>query len=171
MTAVVRPPDNGRPTLLLLHGRGGGEHDLVGVAEAVAPGWGIIAPRGPEAEGGGHAWFTHHAIGVPVIESLDMRLGETAEVAAGLAADAGITGPMVVMGFSNGGMMAGALACARPDLVGGVALLCSAYPLPRHGRARRNAHGRPVGRGRPISSTRRACGGRGGIPGRRCARK
>jgi phospholipase/carboxylesterase len=39
---------------------------------------------------------------------------------------------MVVMGFSNGGMMAGALACARPDLVGGVALLCSAYPLPPH---------------------------------------
>jgi len=132
VNAIVRPADAGRPTLLLLHGRGGTEHDLLALADAVAPGWGVIAPRGPEAEGGGYAWFRHHAIGVPVTESLDVRLGETAELVAGLAQDAGITTPMVAMGFSNGGMMAGSLGAARPDLIGGVVLLCSTYPLPDH---------------------------------------
>jgi phospholipase/carboxylesterase len=39
---------------------------------------------------------------------------------------------MVAMGFSNGGMMAGSLGAARPDLIGGVVLLCSTYPLPDH---------------------------------------
>ena len=37
---------------------------------------------------------------------------------------------MTAVGFSNGGMMAGALGSARPDLVDRVALLSSAYPLP-----------------------------------------
>ena len=132
MSVIVRPADAGRPTLLLLHGRGGSEVDLVPLAQAVAPGWGIIAPRGPEQEGGGYAWFAHHAIGVPVIESLDVRLAETGEAVASHAAQAGVSGPMVAMGFSNGGMMAGSLGAARPDLIGGVALLCSTYPLPPH---------------------------------------
>lgn len=120
------------PTLLLLHGRGGFEHDLLGLAAMVAPGWGVIAPHGPEREGNGFVWFRHQAVGVPVIESLDVRLRETAEVAAGLARDGGVHLPMVAVGFSNGGMMAGALGCARPDLVGGVVLLSSTYPLPSH---------------------------------------
>lgn len=132
MSAVVQRAAGNLPTLLLLHGRGGFEHDLLDLAAMVAPGWGVIAPRGPEREGNGYAWFQHQAIGVPVIESLDVRLHETAEVAAGLARDAGVRLPMVAVGFSNGGMMAGALGCARPDLVGGVVLLSSTYPLPSH---------------------------------------
>ena len=144
MTAIVRPADAGRPTLLLLHGRGGTEHDLVGLAEVVAPGWGIIAPRGPEAEGGGYAWFAHHAIGVPVTESLDVRLAETGEVVAALAREAAVSGPMVAVGFSNGGMMAGSLGAARPDLIGGVVLLCSTYPLPDHIYALGGLGGMPV---------------------------
>lgn len=144
MTAVVLPADPGRPTLLLLHGRGGTENDLVALARAVAPGWGIIAPRGAEQQNGGYAWFTHHAIGVPVIESLDVRLAETGEVVASLAGQAGVTGPMVAIGFSNGGMMAGSLGAARPDLIGGVALLCSTYPLPPHIHALGGLEGMPV---------------------------
>jgi len=144
MTAIVRPGDTGRPTLLLLHGRGGTEQDLLGLADAVAPGWGVIAPRGPEAEGGGYAWFRHHAIGVPVVESLDARLAETGELVAGLARDAGVSAPMVAVGFSNGGMMAGSLAAARHELIGGVALLCSTYPLPEHIFALGGLAGTPV---------------------------
>jgi predicted esterase len=48
MPDIVHTPQAGRPSLLLLHGRGGTEHDLVGLAQAVAPGWGIIAARGPD---------------------------------------------------------------------------------------------------------------------------
>lgn len=144
MAAIVRPAEGDLPTLVLLHGRGGTEHDLVGLARAVAPGWGIIAPRGPEPEGGGFAWFRHHRIGVPVIDSLDTRLGETAEVVSGLAREEGARMPLTVVGFSNGGMMAGALGCARPDLVDSVVLLSSAYPLPAHLYALGGLSGRPV---------------------------
>jgi len=141
---VVHAPAGDLPTLLLLHGREGSEHDLPGMAAAVAPGWGVIAPRGPEHEGDGFAWFRHRTIGVPVIESLDLRMQETAEVAAGLARDAEVRLPMVAVGFSNGGMMAGALGCARPDLVGAVALLSSSYPLPAHVYALGGMSGMPV---------------------------
>ncbi len=144
MTTIVRVADAGRPTLLLLHGRGGDAEDLVPIADAVALGWGVIAPRGPDAEGGGYAWFTHHAVGVPVRESLDVRLGETAEVAAALQRPAAGHGRMVAVGFSNGGMMAGSLGAARPDLIGGVALLSSAYPLPDHVYAMGGLKGMPV---------------------------
>ena len=45
-------------------------------------------------------------------------------------AEHGLEAPLTAVGFSNGGMMAGALSAVRPDLVGDVALLSSAYPLP-----------------------------------------
>ena len=120
----------GAPTLLALHGRGGAEGDLLGLGEALGTGVGVLAPRGPEAEGGGYAWFRHHAIGVPDLPSLDERLAEVAAWLEGAVAAHGLATPLTAVGFSNGGMMAGALAAARPDLVGDVALLSSAYPLP-----------------------------------------
>jgi len=120
------------PGLLVLHGRGGTEADLVPVARLIGPGHGVLAPRGPEAQPPGWAWFAHRAIGVPVEESFDARLLELAdwlEVAA-LAYD--IRLPMVAMGFSNGGMMAGALVAVRPDLVDRAILMASGYALPPH---------------------------------------
>lgn len=125
-----RPAEPGRPTLLLLHGRGGAEGDLVPLADAIAPGLGVLAPRGPDAQQpAGFAWFLHRAIGVPVPESLDARLAQVGAWVADAAARYG-TGPLVAVGFSNGGMMAGALLAARPDLVSSAALLSGAYPLP-----------------------------------------
>ncbi|MCU0307414.1 MAG: alpha/beta fold hydrolase [Thermoleophilia bacterium] len=118
------------PTLLLLHGRGGHEGDLVPVARAVAPGAGVLAPRAPLPEGGGFAWFRHHRIGVPVQASLDEEIGRVGGWLEAALAELGVRAPVVAVGFSNGGMMAGALAAARPDLVGGCVLLASAYPLP-----------------------------------------
>jgi phospholipase/carboxylesterase len=144
MRALVRVPAEGRPTLLLLHGRGGTEGDLVPLADALGPGLGVLAPRGPEPEGGGFAWFRHHRIGVPVEESLDRRLAEVGDWLAGALREAGIAPPVVAVGFSNGGMMAGALGAARPELVGAVALLSSAYPLPPRVMALGGLGGTPV---------------------------
>jgi phospholipase/carboxylesterase len=138
------PPDAGRPTLLLLHGRGGSEGDLVPLAQALGAGLGVLAPRGPEREGGGHAWFRHHRIGVPVRESLDARLREVGDWLSEEAAAGRIAVPMTAIGFSNGGMMAGALAASRPELVGSAALLSSAYPLPDEVLAPDGLRGTPV---------------------------
>jgi phospholipase/carboxylesterase len=49
--------DPARPPLALLHGFGGGEHDLVPLAEELAPGLPILGLRGTVAIDGGHAFF------------------------------------------------------------------------------------------------------------------
>lgn len=139
-----RPAAPGRPTLLLLHGRGGAEGDLVPLADALDPGLGVLAPRGPETQHpGGFAWFQHLAVGVPVPESLDACLASVGDWIAA-AAERYATGPLIAVGFSNGGMMAGALLAARPELVSSAALLSGAYPLPPHVMALGGAAGRRV---------------------------
>ena len=136
------PAPAGAPTLLALHGRGGREDDLLGLAEAL--GVGVLAPRGPEPQPPGYAWFQNRGIGIPVVENFEARLAETAAWVAGTAAELGLALPLRAVGFSNGGMMAGALAAAHPDLVGDVALLSSAYPLPPEIAGRGGLAGRRV---------------------------
>ena len=129
---LLVPGAEGAPTLLALHGRGGTELDLAGLGAALGGGPAVLAPRGPEREGPGFAWFRHEAIGVPVTESIDERLAQVAAWLEDVVAERGIATPMTAVGFSNGGMMAGSLAAVHPGLVGDVALLSSVYPLPPH---------------------------------------
>ena len=136
------PASAGAPTLLALHGRGGREDDLLGLAEALRVG--VLAPRGPEPQPPGYAWFQNRGIGIPVLESFEARLAETAAWLADAAAGLGLATPLAAVGFSNGGMMAGALAAAHPALVGDVALLSSAYPLPPEIAGRGGLAGRRV---------------------------
>jgi phospholipase/carboxylesterase len=134
----------GSPTLLALHGRGGAEGDLLGLGEALGGGVGVLAPRGPEPQGGGYAWFRHHAIGVPEIASLEENLVLMGAWLDAAVVEHGLEAPLTAVGFSNGGMMAGALSAVRPDLVADVALLSSAYPLPPGTVARGGLAGRRV---------------------------
>lgn len=134
----------GAPTLLLLHGRGGAEGDLVGLADALGEGLGVLAPRGPVPQPPGWAWFRHHAIGVPVEDDLDARLALVGDWLTDACARYGVAAPLVAVGFSNGGMMAGALMAARPELVDAVALLSSAYPLTARLHGLAGLRGRPV---------------------------
>lgn len=127
---VRHSASDGQPTLLLLHGRGGQETDLVGVAEALGPGVGYLAPRGPEIQPPGWAWFTNRGVGVPVVENAQAHLDDLSAWLDAARERYRIEGPLVVVGFSNGGMMAGALLAARPDAIAAAALFSSAYPLP-----------------------------------------
>jgi phospholipase/carboxylesterase len=125
-------PGTRDPALLALHGRGGTEADLIPAVRLIGPGHGVLAPRGPEPQPPGWAWFAHRAIGVPVEESFDARLAELSCWLEAAAAHYGIGLPMAAVGFSNGGMMAGALVAVRPDLVDRAVLIASGYPLPPH---------------------------------------
>lgn len=138
------PAEAGRHTILALHGRGGREDDLVGLVRAADPLLGVLAPRGPETEGAGYAWFRNRGIGVPVAESLERCLREVAAFLEDAVARLGLDAPLTAVGFSNGGMMAGALAATHPGLVGDVALLSSAYPLPAEVYGRGGLTGRRV---------------------------
>jgi phospholipase/carboxylesterase len=138
------PPRPG-PVVLALHGRGGSERDLVPAARLIAPGRGVLAPRGPEPQPpAGWAWFAHRAIGVPVDASFDARLGELVAWLEAAVAAYDIPPPLTALGFSNGGMMAGALVATRPDLVDAAMLMASGYRLPAHISARGGLTGRRI---------------------------
>ena len=137
------PAPPGAPTLLALHGRGGREGDLLGLADALG-GVGLLAPRGPDVQPPGYAWFVNRGIGVPVLASFETRIAELAAWIAAMVVELGLTAPLTAVGFSNGGMMAGGLSATHPELVADVALLSSAYPLPREIVARGGLSGRRV---------------------------
>lgn len=120
--------DPAAPPLLLLHGTGGTEHDLVGLAERVSPGSALLAPRGRVSERGAARFFPRLGEGVfdpgQVIPRID-ELAEFTQTAArehGLAA--GSARGLIALGFSNGANAAAALLQLHPEapLAGAVLL-------------------------------------------------
>lgn len=102
---VHQPADPGKPTLLLLHGTGGNEHDLLQIAEAVAPGHGILSPRGLVSEHGAPRWFRRLAEGVFDLEDLKFRTNELQEWLE-LARQEYKIETLDALGYSNGANMA-----------------------------------------------------------------
>src|SRR5664279_5576510 len=62
--------DTTAPLVVLLHGRGSNETDIIGLADVLPSGPTFAAVRAPIAEGGGYAWFANRGIGRPIAESL-----------------------------------------------------------------------------------------------------
>jgi len=128
---VFRPPAMaGGPILLLLHGTGGNEHDLVPLAETLLPGAGILSPRGKVLERGMPRFFRRLAEGVFDIEDLKLRSAELADFIMEAAARYEFsTRDVTAVGFSNGANMAGALVLLRPDALGTAVLFRAMVPL------------------------------------------
>src|SRR5687768_5406321 len=56
--------DPAAPPLLLLHGTGGNEHDLLRIGRAISPGSALLSPRGDVSEGGALRFFARVSEGV-----------------------------------------------------------------------------------------------------------
>ncbi len=98
------------PTLLLLHGTGGNEDDLLPVADMVSPESNILSPRGKVLEGTMPRFFRRLAEGVFDLEDLRFRTGELAAFVRGAAARYAFDGANVIaVGFSNGANIAASL--------------------------------------------------------------
>lgn len=123
-------PEEGRPTLLLLHGTGGSEDDLVPLARQLVPGAALLSPRGKVLEGGVAArFFRRHAEGVLDIEDLEARTDELAGFVRWAAEEYGFEASgLIALGFSNGANVATALLFRHPDLLAGAALLRPMLP-------------------------------------------
>jgi phospholipase/carboxylesterase len=121
--------DSGR-TLLLLHGTGGTERDLVPLAQALAPGAAILSPRGKVLEGGVAArFFRRHGEGVLDVEDLKARTDELAGFVRASAESYGFDPARVTaIGFSNGANIATGLLFRHPELLEGAALLRPMLP-------------------------------------------
>ncbi|WP_424812927.1 alpha/beta hydrolase [Roseococcus sp. YIM B11640] len=123
------PGDAGRPPLLLLHGTGGDENDLVPLGRMVAPGSALLSPRGQVLEHGAPRFFRRLEEGVFDHEDVRRRADELAEFVRDAQARHGIAAP-VALGFSNGANIAAALLFRHPGLLAGAALLRAMVPLP-----------------------------------------
>lgn len=118
----------GSPPLLLLHGTGGDENDLLGLGKMISPGSALLSPRGRVLEHGMPRFFRRLAEGV--FDENDVR--RRAHELGGFVAEArqryGLAAPVAV-GFSNGANIAAALLLLEPDVLAGAILLRAMVPL------------------------------------------
>jgi len=112
----------GRPVLLLLHGTGGDENDLIALGQQLLPGAALLSPRGKVTENGMPRFFRRLAEGVFDLEDLKLRTLELAEFIAAARKAYGLEAPVAV-GFSNGANIAASLLLTRPDALAGAVLL------------------------------------------------
>jgi phospholipase/carboxylesterase len=111
-------------SLLLLHGTGGDEHDMVPLAEAILPGAGIISPRGQVIENGAPRFFRRFAEGVLDVEDWRERSEALADFVASICAEHEISPKILLaVGYSNGANIAQGLLLLRPEVLGGAILL------------------------------------------------
>jgi glyoxalase family protein len=120
----------GSTTLLLLHGTGGDEEDLLPLGRALLPGAGMLSPRGKVLEGGAPRFFRRLREGVFDQEDLARRTEELADFveAASKTYDLDRKG-MVAVGFSNGANIAASILLRRPGLLRRAVLLSPMVPF------------------------------------------
>jgi len=121
---VARPARGVDTTLLLLHGTGGDERDLLPLGEQLLPGAALLSPRGQVSERGMPRFFRRHAEGVLDLEDLAVRTTELATwLPLALDTHALPTRRVIAAGFSNGANIAASqLLRGLPGLHGAVLL-------------------------------------------------
>jgi predicted esterase len=124
------PPAHSAPTLLLLHGTGGDENDLLPLGRMLLPGAGLLSPRGNVLENGMPRFFRRLAEGVFDEADLRVRTAELAEFVGSAATAYGFDSSSVVaVGFSNGANIASSLLLLAPGTLRGAVLFRAMIPL------------------------------------------
>jgi phospholipase/carboxylesterase len=129
-----KPVAGRQPLLLLLHGYGSNEDDLIGLAPYLDPRFAMVSARAPQILAhGSYAWFPidFDAGGVRVRpddarQSIDRLMTFIPEAISAYRSKSDST---IVMGFSQGATMAGAALLMQPDLFSG-AVLMSGFIMP-----------------------------------------
>ena len=113
-------PEGGVPTLLLLHGTGGNEHDLLDLGRRLYPQAALLSPRGQVLENGMPRFFRRLAEGVFDLDDLRQRTHDLAAfVAAASAAYSFDPQQVIAVGYSNGANIAASLLLLHPDVLAG----------------------------------------------------
>lgn len=112
------PGDEDAPVLLLLHGTGGDENDLVPLGDLLWPGAPILSPRGNVSEHGAPRFFRRLAEGVFDIPDLHARTAQLAAFVTEAAHSHDFeVSRVVAVGFSNGANIAASVMLSQPDLL------------------------------------------------------
>ncbi|WP_427023794.1 alpha/beta hydrolase [Aureimonas ureilytica] len=118
----------GAPPLLLLHGTGGDESDLLPLGGLLSPGSALVSPRGRVLENGMPRFFRRLAEGVFDEADVRLRAAELGEFVAQARAHYDLARPIAV-GFSNGANIAAALMMLAPETLAGAVLIRPMVPL------------------------------------------
>lgn len=124
------PAENSKRTLLVLHGTGGNEDDLLPVARMLDPESALLSPRGKVLENGAPRFFRRLREGVFDEEDVIRRANELADWVADAVKENGLDASrMVAVGYSNGANIASAMMLLRPEVLRGAVLLRGQTPL------------------------------------------
>src|SRR5215203_453737 len=117
-------------TLLLLHGTGGNEEDLIPLGHEIAPEAAILSPRGKVLEAGMPRFFRRLAEGFFDIEDLKFRTHELAQFVEKASKVYGFDLRYVVsIGYSNGANIASSLLLLRPEIISSAVLFRAMVPF------------------------------------------
>lgn len=116
--------------LLMLHGTGGDENDLVPLGRALRPGAAILSPRGNVLEHGMPRFFRRLAEGVFDLEDLAKRTDDLRGFIDGAVMKYGFDrSRLVAVGFSNGANIAASLMLKHPRTLQRAVLLSPMVPF------------------------------------------
>lgn len=116
--------DASAPPLLLLHGTGGDENDLIPIARKLSPGSALLSPRGDVSEHGARRFFARLAEGVFDPTEVTRRTLALADFVAAATKQYGLDpNRLTALGFSNGANVAATLLLLRPETLAAAALL------------------------------------------------
>src|SRR5436190_22529790 len=126
-------PGSSKRTLLLLHGTGGNERDLIPLGRELDPNASLLSPRGKVLENGMPRFFRRLAEGVFDLEDLKKRTHELADFVVSAAEHYKIDPPspgygvagnhqIVAVGYSNGANIAASMLLLRPEILSAAVL-------------------------------------------------
>ena len=133
---IYQPPGAGpHPTIFTLHGRGANAFDLLGLAPFLCGGkFLIICPQGPletpiSPDQVGYAWYSMSLGGAPDVKGMLSSQKQLQSVLDDCITRYPVdTKKLLVLGFSQGGVMAYSLALAHPERFAALVALSSWLP-------------------------------------------
>jgi phospholipase/carboxylesterase len=124
------PREGATRTLLLLHGTGGDENDLIPLGDLLDPTANVLSPRGPVMENGMPRFFRRLAEGVFDLEDLHARTDQLADFISAAASQYGFDpATLTAVGFSNGANIAASVMLQRPKALRSAILLRAMLPF------------------------------------------
>jgi phospholipase/carboxylesterase len=123
-------PGNSNRTLLLLHGTGGNERDLIPLGRELDPNAFLLSPRGKILENGMPRFFRRLAEGVFDLDDLKTRTNELADFVAAAVRHYDLAADNIVgVGYSNGANIAASILLLRPEIMHAAILFRAMVPL------------------------------------------
>lgn len=130
LTYIYRPAPGAARTLLLLHGTGGDERDLLPLAAHFGPGFNLLSVRGNVEEGGMPRFFRRLGMGIFDEPDVVFRTHELADFLTKIAEKEEFdVAQLIAVGYSNGANIAGSLLMLYPGLLAGAVLWRPMQPL------------------------------------------